>query len=153
MENCNVGSLCVSPFKDPWHLHAKENKSKINSDDDQLMLPAQQNISESSCNDPSEQVLSTNTFSLDWQKTVDFRPEWAGFRLGLETGIAVSLPDQDMTRLLAPPSRAEPTLLEREREKAMRTGNNLHFCPGKFRWPVTTSLKAPERNSARTSAV
>lgn len=153
MENCNVGSLCVSPFKDPWHLHAKENKSKINSDDDQLMLPAQQNISESSCND-SKQVLSTNSFSLDWQEIeIDFRPEWAGFRLGLETGIAVSLSDQDMTRLLAPPSRAEPTLLEREREKVMRTGNNLHFCPGKFRWPATTSLNTPERNSAQTRAV
>lgn len=68
MKNCNVGSLCVSPFIDPWHLHYKENKFKINSDDDQLILPAQQNISESSCNDPSEQVLSTNSFSLDWQE-------------------------------------------------------------------------------------
>ncbi len=74
------------------------------------MLPAQQNISESSCNDPSEQVLSTNSFSLDWQE--QFISDLS--ELGLETGIPVSLSDQDMTRLLAPPSHAEPTLLERE---------------------------------------
>lgn len=35
MEDCDVGSLYVSLFKDPWHLHARGNKSKLNSAGDQ----------------------------------------------------------------------------------------------------------------------